>query len=73
MSCTQIAFDEGGLVPDDACRTRDAPMTKHASVIASKGCRAYGQLRQVYTIFFQHVISQKTLKQIASFSFTHRT
>lgn len=73
MSCTQTAFDEGGLVPDDACRTRDAPMTKHASVIASKGCRAYVQLRQVYTTFFQHIISQKTLKQIASFSFTYRT
>ena len=73
MSCTPIAFDEGGLVPDDACRTRAAPMTKHASVIASKGCRAYGQLRQVHTTFVQHFISQKNSEQIASFSFTHRT
>jgi len=40
MSCTQTAFDEGGLVPDDACRARDAPMTKHASVIASKALEA---------------------------------
>ena len=73
MSCTPIAFDEGGLVPDDACRTRDALMTKHASVIASKGCRADGQLRQIYTTLFQHVISQTALEQIASSSFTQIT
>jgi len=73
MSCTKIAFDEGGLVPDDACRTRDAPMTKHASVIASKGCRAYVQLRQVYTTFFQHIISRRSLKQTVAFPSAYGT
>ena len=72
MSCTQTAFDEGGLVPDDACRTTDAPMTKHASVIASRAVALLGCRASFTPPFFQHIISQTTLNQITS-SLSHRT